>query len=216
MEEEYLENSLFSALKRSRIVNGYILDVTHMNNHHLDISLYNGVAKKLLPELEKINPDVFITAEASGIGLTTVIASNFGTNLIYAKKSLNTPIVMQGKEVLQRTGISPTKGSAFNFYISKDVFNGYDSFFVVDDFLRSGKTLESLISLGVEAGLEYRGAFCFVSLGKTRITLERNTKIPIFSAFNIEKIVDGTLFIDEFFSEKRNIKMRLEKYDFPA
>lgn len=190
-----------------------MLDVSHISNHQIDTQFAKNLARAIHPYLKELGPEILLTAAASGPGLTAHIASYIDNiNVIYAKKGIFPPKIFEGRELLTRKGISPTKGDSFKFFIRKDLLAQYSSFVVVDDFLRSGRTLEALIEMGLEAGLKLKGIFTLIAIDEGKKKFQSIYNLPILSGITVEKIEGEFLYINEILSLPIKEKIKLQSY----
>lgn len=197
----------------SRIVNGVMLDVSHISNHQIDTQFAKTLAEVVYPYIQYLSPGILLTAAASGPGLTAHLASYINDiDVIYAKKGKNPPKIFEGRELLSRESTSPTKGDSFTFYIRKYLLTQHSSFIVVDDFLRSGKTLKALIEMGREAGLELKGIFTLIAIKEGKDKFQDQYNIPMLSGITIEKVEGNKLFINEVLSMAVQETVYLEVY----
>ena len=90
--------------------------------------------------------------------------------------------------------ISPTKKDLSDLIISSQYLNQSDKVILIDDFLSTGKTLQSLINLVREAGATLLGIGCVIEKvfegGRERL---KDLDIPVISLARITAINAGKI-----------------------
>lgn len=126
-------------------------------NHRVDPAVIREVGIQLARRLGPLEPDLVLTAEASGIPPSIACAEELGLPMIYARKYLGV-----GKRYsFAREVTSPTKGVEYRVEVARRVLTPGLRVVVVDDFLSGGRTAEALGEITIEAGCELLG-FGFV------------------------------------------------------
>lgn len=142
--------------ERARI-DGQMIMVDEFLNHRIDPSVMRGVGVAIWDLIAPWEPDLILTAEASGI--PPALAAGLLSNLpvIYAKKYVGPG----NRYTFGRDVASPTKGTEYRVEVSRRVIEPGLRVAVVDDFLAGGRTAEALGEIAVEAGCHLVG-FAFV------------------------------------------------------
>ncbi|MCB2222915.1 MAG: xanthine phosphoribosyltransferase [Actinobacteria bacterium] len=138
---------LRSAVLSEGRVEGSLLMVDGFLNHRVDPPLLRGVGEDLADRFRSEQPDLVLTAEASGIPPAIFSAAHLGVPLIYAKKYLGPG----DRHVFSREVVSPTRGAEYRVEISRRVLGAGHRVLVVDDFLAGGRTAEALGEIAEEA-----------------------------------------------------------------
>ena len=109
-------------------------------------------------------PDVVLTAATDGITFGAAMASHFGADIAYAKKSKETA-VESFVEARQRL----PNGMELSYYLPADAVSPGQSVLVVDDVIRSGETQELLLDLAGNADARVAGVFALIAVGEEGI-----------------------------------------------
>lgn len=141
---------------------GNILMVNSFLNHQIDIPLMKEIGKEFFRRFEGTEINKIVTIEASGIGIASVVAENFGCNVVFAKKSTATNV---GDNVYSATVHSYTHNRDNNVIIDKRFLGPQDKILVIDDFLANGKALDGLISIINQAGATLQGIGIVIEKG---------------------------------------------------
>ncbi|HDH03409.1 MAG TPA: xanthine phosphoribosyltransferase, partial [Actinobacteria bacterium] len=133
-------------------VKGDIVLVDHFLNHRVDPEVMLEVGKRVKALAEGLEPDVILTAEASGIPPAMAASLATGIPMIYAKK-----YVTPGERTSYwREVSSTTKGFEYRIEVRDHVLSG-GRVLIVDDFLNQGRTALALGEIVEEAGGEVLG-----------------------------------------------------------
>jgi xanthine phosphoribosyltransferase len=144
-------------LERGR-VEGTLLKVDDFLNHRVEPALMRAVGSDLAARFADLDPDVVLTAEASGIPPAQETAAALGVPYVYAKKYPHGDAV---RPAWVRAVSSPTKGVEYRVEVAHRVLPSGSTVLVVDDFLSRGRTAEALGEIIEEAGCHPAG-FGFV------------------------------------------------------
>ncbi len=139
-------------LERGR-VEGSLLKVDDFLNHRVDPALMQIIGEDMAARFADADPDLVLTAEASGIPPGLACAFHLGIPMIYAKKFLG----VGDRHAFFRDVISTTKGTEYRVEVSRRVFEAGRRVLVVDDFLSGGRTAEALGEITEEAASEVVG-----------------------------------------------------------
>ena len=129
---------------------GEILRIDHFLNHRIEPGFIFELAHELARRLSFFQPNIVLTAEASGIAPGLVVAQALDVPLVYAKKyapEVESPAIA-------RVIPSPTKGGETKLVLSQRYIVPTDRVVIVDDFLSNGRTAVALVEMAREAGAE--------------------------------------------------------------
>jgi adenine phosphoribosyltransferase len=132
--------------------------------------------RSLLPPLQ--NFDLFITAEAMGIPLTTLLSQEVSKPFSIARKR---KYGMDGEiKAKQSTGYSTS-----DIYLNLPRYKGRAV--IIDDVLSTGGTLVSLANGMKDSGWDIECAvILFNKMGEGRYDLEKELDFPILTLLNVE------------------------------
>lgn len=131
-----------------------ILRIDHFLNHRIEPAFLFELAHELARRLSFFQPNLILTAEASGIAPALVVAQALNVPMVYAKKY--SPQVEP--PAISRIIPSPTKGGDTRLVLSQKYVRPGQRLVLVDDFLSNGRTAAALIAMAREAGAEVLGA----------------------------------------------------------
>jgi xanthine phosphoribosyltransferase len=134
---------------RSR-VDGELVMVDEFLNHRVDTAILAQVGVQMAERFRHFEPDLVLTAEASGIPPAIACASELGLPMVYAKKYLG----VGNRYVFAREVTSPTKGVEYRIEVARRVLTPGLRVIVIDDFLSGGRTAEALGEITLEAGCD--------------------------------------------------------------
>lgn len=132
------------------IVDNRILRIDHFLNHRIEPPFMAAMGEALAARLVARQPDMVLTAEASGIAPGLAVASALGVPLVYAKKYA--PVVEP--PALSRLVPSPTKGGDYRLVVAARFLPAGARVALVDDFLANGRTAAALVEIAREAEAE--------------------------------------------------------------
>ncbi|ENO84170.1 xanthine phosphoribosyltransferase [Thauera linaloolentis] len=130
------------------IIGDQILKIDHFLNHRIEPGFITEMGHELARRLAHFEPNVVLTAEASGIAPGLVVAQALEIPLVYAKKyapQVESPAI-------SRVIPSPTKGGETKLVLSQRYVLPSDRVVIVDDFLSNGRTAVALVEMAREAG----------------------------------------------------------------
>ena len=139
---------LRAAIVRWGRVEGTLLKVDDFLNHRVDPELITVVGGALADRFTAAEPDLVLTAEASGIAPALACALRLGLPMVFAKKYLGPG----GRDVVAREVFSPTRGMEYRVEVGRRALAHGERILVVDDFLAGGRTAEALGEIAEEAG----------------------------------------------------------------
>lgn len=133
---------------------GPILKVDRFLNHRVEPSLMADVGRQMATLLGPLDPDLLLTAEASGIPPALATGIEMNLPIVYAKKYLGPG----GRYTFSREVASPTKGTEYRVEVARHVLSPGLRVAIIDDFLAGGRTAEALGEIAEEAGCTLLGA----------------------------------------------------------
>ena len=149
-------------IRRNGIVKaGDILKVDSFLNHQMDCALFAEMGKEWARPYAGTGVNKILTIEASGIGMASVAALEFGCPVVFAKKSLSSN--MSGDSWVSQVH-SYTHNVDRSVIVSKEFLGKGDKVLIIDDFLATGSALEGLVELVTQSGAELVG--CGVAIEK--------------------------------------------------
>ncbi len=179
---------LLTAIDSMASVEGPILKVDRFLNHRVEPSLMADVGRQMAGRLGLLEPDLLLTAEASGIPPALAAGIEMGIPIVYAKKYLGPG----GRYTFSREVVSPTKGTEYRVEVARHVLQPGLRVAIVDDFLAGGRTAEALGEIAEEAGCTLLGAMFVIEKTFTegRGRLEAHGW-PVWSLVKVESLADG-------------------------
>lgn len=138
--------------ERARIEGNLVL-VDEFLNHRVEPRVIESVGESLADAFRASQPDLILTAEASGIPPALACATALDIPMVYAKKYLGTG----DRYSFAREVTSPTKGVEYRVEVARRVLPPGLRIIIVDDFLARGRTAEALGEIAIEAGCELLG-----------------------------------------------------------
>lgn len=136
-------------IKDGIVKEGNVLKVDSFLNHQMDIALFKEMGKEWKKRFEGKNINKILTIEASGIGIASVVALEFGVPVVFAKK--NKSINIDGDMYVTEVE-SFTHKNKNHVIVSKKFLGSDDHVLIIDDFLANGCALQGLISIVSQAG----------------------------------------------------------------
>ncbi|MBQ0134209.1 MAG: xanthine phosphoribosyltransferase [Clostridiales bacterium] len=149
-------------IRRDGIVKkGDILKVDSFLNHQMDCALFVEMGKEWARLYADCGVNKILTIEASGIGMASVAALEFGCPVVFAKKSLSSN--MSG-DFWESSVHSYTHNVDRTVLVSKEFLGKGDRVLIIDDFLATGSALLGLVELVRQSGAELVG--CGIAIEK--------------------------------------------------
>jgi xanthine phosphoribosyltransferase len=139
---------LRAAIDSLATVEGPILKVDRFLNHRVEPALMAGVGKEIALLLAPLEPNLLLTAEASGIPPALAAGIEMAMPVVYAKKYLGPG----ERYTFSREVSSPTKGTEYRVEVARHVLEPGMRVAIVDDFLAGGRTAQALGEIAEEAG----------------------------------------------------------------
>lgn len=143
------------------VKDGDILKVDSFLNHQMDPALFREMAREWKRHFADAGVNKILTIEASGIGIASIVAEEFGCRAVFAKKML-AKNMDSDRYSTQITSF--TKGKTYDVTVSKRYLTAEDRVLIIDDFLANGCALEGLMSLVRQAGATLCG--CGIAIEK--------------------------------------------------
>jgi xanthine phosphoribosyltransferase len=188
-EETSLRTFLKSLiLEKGEIKEEGILDVTGFLNHQINPTLMKLFGEVVSGKFKNLYPTKVLTAASSGIALGLSVAIELGIPCVFARNDF--PITFG--EVWQSEGPSHTKGKVVSYNVDCRFLGKNDGVLIVDDFLATGATIQSLIEICNKAEAEIKGIAVAIEKafeeGQERLTRLLGNQIPIYSVVIIESM----------------------------
>jgi xanthine phosphoribosyltransferase len=179
---------LRTAIDSLATVDGPILKVDRFLNHRVEPSLMANVGRQLADLLRPLEPDLLLTAEASGIPPALVAGIEMDIPIVYAKKYLGPG----ARHTFSREVASPTKGTEYRVEVARHVLQPGLRVVIVDDFLAGGRTAEALGEIAEEAACLVLAATFVIEKTFTagRGRLEAHGW-PVWSLVQVESLANG-------------------------
>lgn len=145
-----------------RVLPGNIIKVDGFLNHRIDTTLMSHIADEFGRLFNMDDVSVILTAEASGIALSAIVAQRFNKPMIFAKKAKSDNI----EGGLYRSDIySYTYKKKVTLLVAKDWLSADDKVLIIDDFMANGEAMRGLIDIVTAAGATLVGVGCAVEKG---------------------------------------------------
>ncbi len=137
-------------VNEATVENDRILKIDHFLNHRIEPGFMAEMGNALADRIRPFQPDLLLTAEASGIAPALATAYALGLPLVYAKKY--SPVVEA--PALSRVVPSPTKGGDTRLVVAARYLPPGSRVALIDDFLANGKTAVALAEIVSDAGAQ--------------------------------------------------------------
>ena len=141
---------------------GNVLKVDSFLNHQMDIMLMEEIGREFKRRFADKPINKVLTIESSGIGIAAFVAKEFGTPMVFAKKSKS--INIDG-EMLVAEVESFTHKNKNQVIVSKRFLTADDHLLIIDDFLANGCALMGLIQIANSAGATVEGLGIVIEKG---------------------------------------------------
>ena len=149
-------------IKEGRVLPGNIIKVDGFLNHRIDTELMDHIAEEFGKHFDMDKVTLILTAEASGIALSAIVARHFGKPMVFAKKAKSDNI--EGG-LYQSDIFSYTYKKKVTLLVSKEWMTAEDKVLVIDDFMANGEAMRGLCDIVKAAGAELVGIGCAVEKG---------------------------------------------------
>ena len=141
---------------------GNIIKVDGFLNHRIDTELMDHIAEEFGKHFNMDEVTMILTAEASGIALSAIVAHHFHKPMIFAKKAKSDNI--EGG-LYQSDILSYTYKKKVTLLVSKEWLSASDKVLIIDDFMARGEAMRGLCDIVKEAGAELVGIGVAVEKG---------------------------------------------------
>ena len=148
--------------KEAKVLPGNIIKVDGFLNHRIDTALMDHIAEEFGKHFNMDEVSVILTAEASGIALSAIVARYFNKPMIFAKKAKSDNI--EGG-LYQSDIFSYTYKKKVTLLVSKEWLSSDDKVLVIDDFMANGEAMRGLCDIVTAAGATLVGIGCAVEKG---------------------------------------------------
>src|SRR3954470_5614327 len=179
-------------IDEATVIDNRILKIDHFLNHRIEPAFMTAMGGALADRLRAFEPDLLLTAEASGIAPALAVALALNLPLVYAKKYA--PVVET--PALSRIVPSPTKGGEVKLAVSGRYVTAGMRVALVDDFLANGKTALALAEIVADGGAQTVAAGFFVEKifqGGRAGLIERQT--PGVTLARVEGLESGRVIV---------------------
>ena len=149
-------------VKEGKVLPGNIIKVDGFLNHRIDTELMDHIAEEFGKHFNMDEVTMILTAEASGIALSAIVAHHFHKPMIFAKKAKSDNI--EGG-LYQSDIFSYTYKKKVTLLVSKEWISADDKILIIDDFMANGEAMRGLCDIVKEAGAELVGIGIAVEKG---------------------------------------------------
>ena len=149
-------------IKEGRVLPGNIIKVDGFLNHRIDTELMSHIADEFGRYFNMDEVTMILTAEASGIALSAIVAQRFHKPMLFAKKAKSDNI--EGG-LYQSDIFSYTYKKKVTLLVAKDWLSADDKVLVIDDFMANGEAMRGLCDIVKAAGATLVGIGCAVEKG---------------------------------------------------
>ena len=148
--------------KEGKVLPGNIIKVDGFLNHRIDTELMDHIAEEFGKHFNMDEVTMILTAEASGIALSAIVAQHFHKPMIFAKKAKSDNI--EGG-LYQSDIFSYTYKKKVTLLVSKEWMSADDKVLIIDDFMANGEAVRGLCDLVSQAGAELVGVGIAIEKG---------------------------------------------------
>ena len=149
-------------VKEGKVLPGNIIKVDGFLNHHIDTELMTHIADEFGKHFNMDEVTMILTAEASGIALSAIVAQRFHKPMLFAKKAKSDNI--EGG-LYQSDIFSYTYKKKVTLLVAKDWLSADDKVLIIDDFMANGEAMRGLCDIVEAAGATLVGIGCAVEKG---------------------------------------------------
>ncbi|GAA5179620.1 xanthine phosphoribosyltransferase [Niveibacterium umoris] len=170
------------------VLDNQIIKIDHFLNHRIEPAFMTAMGREIASRLAGYQPDIVLTAEASGIAPGLVAAIALDVPMVYAKKYA--PMIEP--PAYSRIVPSPTKGGETRLVIGKRYLWEGARVVIVDDILSNGRTCQALIEMVREAGAEvFAAAFIMEKHFKNGRAVIEAMDVPVATLAQVVGIEAG-------------------------
>ena len=168
-----------------------ILKIDSLINHQLDAGLIMRCGTALAACFGNKGVTRILTAEVSGIAPALATAVALNVPVVYARKTK--PVTMYGPVFLE-TAPSHTKGTEVQLLVAAEFMPPGERVLIIDDFLATGRTINSLVRIVQSAKSDVIGIGAVVEkiFEGGRAALEKYG-VPIEALATITSMDDGRI-----------------------
>ena len=148
--------------REGRVLPGNIIKVDGFLNHRVDTAFMEELADEFARYFDVSKITMVLTAEASGIALSAIVAHHFHKPMIFAKKAKSDNI--EGG-LYQSDIFSYTYKKKVTLLVSKEWLSADDKVLIIDDFMANGEAMRGLCDIVNAAGATLVGIGCAVEKG---------------------------------------------------
>ena len=149
-------------VKEGKVLPGNIIKVDGFLNHRIDTELMDHIAEEFGKHFNMDEVTMILTAEASGIALSAIVAQHFHKPMIFAKKAKSDNI--EGG-LYQSEIFSYTYKKKVTLLVAQDWLKPEDKVLIIDDFMAKGYAVHGLIDIVEPAGAQLMGLGIAVEKG---------------------------------------------------
>ncbi len=151
----------------------------------VDVGLLKQIAKVVYSEFGPSQVQKILTMEVDGVPLAVEVADEFNVNVAIAKSERDL-----GTEDFYEQRVVYSPDSVKYLYLSKSAIKKGEHVLVVDDFIRSGVTIDALVHLAEKAKARTVGIFTIASMEQSLPKLKDrlNLNCPIESLVNLPPV----------------------------
>ena len=149
-------------VKEGRVLPGNIIKVDGFLNHRIDTQLMGHIAEEFGKHFNMDEVSLILTAEASGIALSAIVASHYHKPMVFAKKAKSDNI--EGG-LYQSDIFSYTYKKKVTLLVSKEWIRPEDKVLIIDDFMANGEAMRGLCDIVTASGATLVGIGCAVEKG---------------------------------------------------
>ena len=148
--------------REGKVLPGNIIKVDGFLNHRIDTELMDHIAEEFGKHFNMDEVTMILTAEASGIALSAIVAHHFHKPMIFAKKAKSDNI--EGG-LYQSEIFSYTYKKKVTLIVAQEWLGPNDRVLIIDDFMAKGYAMQGLIDIVKAAGAELVGIGVAVEKG---------------------------------------------------
>ena len=149
-------------MKEGKVLPANIIKVDGFLNHRIDTELMDHIAEEFGKHFNMDEVTMILTAEASGIALSAIVAHHFHKPMIFAKKAKSDNI--EGG-LYQIDIFSYTYKKKVTLLVSQEWIKPSDHVLIIDDFMANGEAVRGLCDIVRTAGATLVGVGCAVEKG---------------------------------------------------
>lgn len=146
-----------------------------------DVAFLRLAAAKVSEYFSKYAVTKVLTASADGVPIASLVGDELGADLVVAKETREVGL----EDFIDDSYSLPEAPILRTFYIPRRSLRRNDRVLVVDDVIRTGGTVASLIRLARRAGTKVVGLFTIISVGDRWRTVIEKEAIPHCSLLHL-------------------------------